>query len=213
MTDRFDVTFAGLDWYRGPDSARAFLVLRAVVAAASDDANAATAANLPLVTLLDRCNEQVTAVGQPALYAERRRRSSKGNIPDTDADAASSSSSSSPSSFSASAFHVSVAWALAPEVDAWTFSTQQVYEQWRHDTRGGLPLRIPVDSIKAKIGNAVTDIPLRKRPLISVATTGTTGASYGRQRQPKRARGGVGGDKTESGDDDRPSRKKSLFGL
>ncbi|CAK7234152.1 poly(U)-specific 3'-to-5' RNA exonuclease [Sporothrix bragantina] len=134
---RFGVAVTGLDWFRSPDSARAFLVLRAAV-------HDAQTPNQPLVKLLQRCNEQVTAVGQPALYAK------SGSSDDDDGHGA------------ASAFHVSVAWTLAADLAAWADTTQQVYEKWKLASDVKSPLHIPVESIKAKIGNMVTDIPLRK---------------------------------------------------
>ncbi|KAL1888602.1 poly(U)-specific 3'-to-5' RNA exonuclease [Sporothrix stenoceras] len=102
---RFDVAFDGLDWFRSPDSARAFLVLGAIVKGSSS-------MNEPLMKLLDRSNEQVTAVGQPALYA---RKSVDGDDPAVDS----------------SSFHVSVAWTLASNIDAWTDTTRNVYEGWQ----------------------------------------------------------------------------------
>ncbi|CAK7218023.1 poly(U)-specific 3'-to-5' RNA exonuclease [Sporothrix curviconia] len=176
---RFDVALTGLDWFRSPDSARSFLVLRATVPGAPT-------LNQPLVQLLQRCNEQVTAVAQPALYA-------KGGGGDD-------------SNGAASAFHISVAWTLATDPGAWAETTQQVYEQWRRDTQDEPPLRIPVESIKAKIGNAVTDIPLRKE-----------GAPASR-RQPsttKRARSDNNRSSNSDGAEDaeQPRPKRNLFGL
>lgn len=134
---QFTVTLKGLDWFRSPDSARAFLVMRVTL----DDAHSS---KQPLITLLRRCNSLVTRAGQPALYAD----SSSENVCD-DNDAA-------------SAFHVSIAWTLTADLMAWSEATRQVYETWKQANREEVMLRIPVKSIKAKIGNVVTDIPLSK---------------------------------------------------
>ncbi|CAK7265980.1 poly(U)-specific 3'-to-5' RNA exonuclease [Sporothrix epigloea] len=132
------VTLKGLDWFRSPDSARAFLVMRVTP-------NDAHSPIQPLVTLLRRCNALVTLVGQPALYAN-------GSSDDKDRD----------ENGAASAFHVSIAWTLAADLVAWSDATKQVYETWKQANREEAVLRIPVRSIKAKIGNVVTDIPLPK---------------------------------------------------
>lgn len=189
---RFDVTFGGLDWFRSPDSARAFLVLRAVIPNHGE-------ANEPLVTLVKVCNDEVTAVGQPALYAGRTSTDDNGTNDST---------------VDSSSFHVSVAWTLAAEIDAWAGATQKVYSEWRGDTmtaEDDPPLHIPVESIKAKIGNVVTDIPLRKASVSALTLASPTSTATGSgQRRSKRTR-------TDAGDGDsaseRRSSKKSLFGL
>jgi hypothetical protein len=187
---RFDVALDGLDWFRSPDSARAFLVLRAVV---KEDGSR----NEPLVELLNRCNEQVTAAGQPALYAQGLD-TGDGTGDDFVVDA--------------SSFHVSVAWTLASDIDSWAVATQKVYDEWRNEMalgRAEPPLRMPVESIKAKIGNVVTDIPLRKASISAPAKiSATTVVEESGQRRSKRAR-------TNNSDDasERRGRNKNLFGL
>ncbi|CAK7237975.1 poly(U)-specific 3'-to-5' RNA exonuclease [Sporothrix eucalyptigena] len=174
----FDVKLAGLDWFRSPDSARAFLVLRAVV---NNDGQ-----NGPLVTLLNRCNEQVTEVGQPALYAKK----------------------SGGDDNAASAFHVSVAWTLAADTESWAADTQQVYKEWLQGAEDKEPLTIPVDSIKVKIGNVVTDLPLRK-----ASVSGPNAVSTIRRPSTKRTRSGEDSiDATENKDAKQPSSKKSHIG-
>lgn len=90
----------GLAWFRSPDAARSFLVLRVRSAASSSSITTATATaatttnatstdpstangddhgragrrNPELAALLARCNACVGAVGQPVLYAPPRRR-------------------------------------------------------------------------------------------------------------------------------------------
>ncbi|EPE06699.1 hypothetical protein F503_03126 [Ophiostoma piceae UAMH 11346] len=186
----FSVVFSDLFWYCGPDSARAFLVLRAQVEGSPGSASSSSSThNGSLVTLLDRCNAQVTAAGQPALYS---------------GDASSTARS----------FHVSIAWTLA-DIEAWREPTSEVYERWRNsmdaseDDEGKERLRIDVESIKAKIGNVVTDIPLGKTAS-STLRPGT-----------KRSRGEShdGGDNTTNGSNksvksnDTRRKGKSLFGL
>ena len=187
----FSVVFSDLFWYRGPDSARAFLVLRAEVAGAAH--------NAPLVALLDRCNAQVAAAGQPALYAGDARSTAR-------------------------SFHVSIAWTLA-DIETWREPTSEVYARWRSSTgtgdgqgdgQGEEELRIHVESIKAKIGNVVTDIPL-----------GTTTAASTLRPGQKRSRGETeshdGVDDTTNGSSTKSSKSvkssdtrrkgKNLFGL
>ncbi len=197
-TAAFDVAFAGLTWYRGPDSARAFLVLRAVAVSTDGDSD-----DGPLVALLDCCNEQVTAAGQPALYEAWRARSEP---PST-----------------ASPFHISLAWTLASGTDSWATGTQEAYEKWQAEDRDDegsarVPLRIRVESIKAKIGNVVADIPLR-RPTTAgrvrhhqaarrQSNSNPSPSSLGQDAR-QRARVGTRHDTR----DDTKARKRNLFGL
>ena len=214
----FDVSLAGLDWFCSPDSARAFLVLRAVVQDGSA-CNAGTEAqtqtpvkNKPLVALLQRCNEQVTAAGQPALYATKGDGAHDAAADDND------DNDDDDGSRAASAFHVSVAWTLAADLAAWSDATQQAYEKWRQDDddddnadgHGNMtPLRIRVDSIKAKIGNVVTDIPLRKAGVSSAAS-----AAAVQQRPSKRTRSDeVSKGPVDTSDTKQPRTKRSLFGI
>ncbi|KIH89299.1 hypothetical protein SPBR_07464 [Sporothrix brasiliensis 5110] len=193
--ERFDVAFGGLDWFRSPDSARAFLVLRVVV----EDRRRSR--NEPLVSLLEQCNKQVTDVGQPALYTKSPAVAGD----DSDVDPAS--------------FHISVAWTLAPTttLDAWADATQQAYDDWQKQLRAGKdepPLTFAVESIKAKIGNVVTDIPLRPASMAASASTTTmkttTDAAVDRlPRRSKRSRS----DSSDALPERRRNSKKSLFGL
>ncbi|OAA55229.1 putative protein family UPF0406 [Niveomyces insectorum RCEF 264] len=141
----FDLRFSGLCWYRSPDAARAFLVLRVAPTAAP-----------PLIALLRRCNALVAGAGQPALYSGG---SGSGSVNDADV--------------AATAFHVSIAWTLAVDTPTWAMATAHAYVAWAHDTDDisngsssvnhrdgdGVPC-VHVASIKAKIGNVVTDVPL-----------------------------------------------------
>ncbi|ERS96684.1 hypothetical protein HMPREF1624_06893 [Sporothrix schenckii ATCC 58251] len=194
--ERFDVAFGGLDWHRSPDSARAFLVLRVVVV---EDRRRSR--NEPLVSLLEQCNKQVTDAGQPALYTKSPAVAGD----DSDVDPAS--------------FHMSVAWTLAPTttLDAWADATQNAYDDWQKQLRAGKdepPLTFAVESIKAKIGNVVTDIPLRPASIAASASTTTTktttDAAVDRlPRQSKRSRS----DSSDALSERRRNSKKSLFGL
>ncbi|CAK7268715.1 poly(U)-specific 3'-to-5' RNA exonuclease [Sporothrix epigloea] len=132
------VTLAGLDWFRSPDAARAFLVLRVKL----DDPLSPVQ---PLAALLRRCNALLLHAGQPALYTDG---GSDDEVVAGNGDA--------------SAFHVSIAWTLAADLEAWADTTRQVYETWKQANQKAAALFVPVKSIKSKIGNVVTDIPLAR---------------------------------------------------
>lgn len=136
----FHVFFSGLCWFRSPDSPRAFLVLRVTTSEARR--GAVQDENRPLVSLLARCNDHVAAVGQPTLYARP----------------ADPGQGSHGSHGAASAFHVSIAWTLSDAIDDWAQPTTAAYDVWQQTPAAAL--RIHVDSIKAKIGNVVSDMPL-----------------------------------------------------
>lgn len=168
----FDLAPRGLEWHRTSESGRSFLVLRvgsadAVSASAlaaprgigdgkgrekrqggstPTDAPATgmaqTAAkqrhNPELSNLLRRCNALVEEFGQPPLYAFRDGK---------DGD---------------DAFHISVAWSFAEPTSEVRQCTERVFS--RAGVRDEiLAMRIPVDGVKAKIGNVVTHIPLPAR--------------------------------------------------
>lgn len=179
----FEVVFSDLFWFRGPDSTRAFLVLRAEV---ESDAE-----NRPLVSLLEKCNAQVAEAGQPALY-------------------------SSDISSTARSFHVSIAWTLA-DIEPWLAPTDQAHEQWQKDhktSRSGL--RIDVKSIKAKIGNVVTDIPLDKAAISNGARPGKRAWSESTDTtESSRSENNKMSKRVEKGSNSNDTRRKgkSLFGL
>lgn len=200
----------GLGWFRSPDAARSFLVLRVRSASSSSSStdHSGTAdgdghggsdgggsghgragrRNPELAALLARCNACVGAVGQPVLYApqrwRRRRLRRLGEPPSTDEgaqdDAGSGLRSGSGTLDAAAeggqkggdategevvavdeeAFHVSIAWSFAEPTEEMRARTAAVFA--RDKFQRGLvdAIRIPVDGVKVKIGNVVTNIPL-----------------------------------------------------
>lgn len=135
----FDLCADHLSWHRSPDSNRSFLVLR--VLGSTQGHERSTGRNTELTTLLDRCNSLVSSYKQPTLYQ---------SSPEADND-----------SFR-TAFHVSVAWSFAEPTDDIQERTAAVFA--REEFRTGISrIRIPVDSVKAKIGNTVTNIVLLER--------------------------------------------------
>ncbi len=119
----FSVASHALGWHRSPDSARAFLVLR-VASSAADDGKQ----NPELGRLLALCNGLVAQAGQPELYAGAPDRGD-------------------------GAFHVSLAWSLARDVDEMERRTAAVAPDMA-------TVQLRVASVKVKIGNVVTNIPL-----------------------------------------------------
>ncbi|KAK7750091.1 poly(U)-specific 3'-to-5' RNA exonuclease [Diatrype stigma] len=175
----FDLAPRALAWHRTAESARSFLVLR-VASTSSKPATAAAAAtttttttttassggdptiagagagagaggstNPELAQLLGRCNRLVAEHGQPPLYAPRVLEGGSG----------SGSGSGTAALLPDDAFHVSVAWSFA-EVDSdLRARTEAAFAE--PGLRGGvLAARLHVDGVKAKIGNAVTHVPL-----------------------------------------------------
>ncbi|EFX04214.1 hypothetical protein CMQ_1142 [Grosmannia clavigera kw1407] len=165
------VGFNGLDWYRSPDSARAFLVLRVAVtdkaAVADVSKSRGRGHNHPLVSLLARCNSQVASVGQPTLYGQ------------------STASESDEDDTVAFAFHVSVAWTLADDIHAWVKLTEQAYGTWQQNQRkeSKEPLHFNVDSVKIKIGNIVSDIPLAASERRAKRARTNTGPNHGPRKK------------------------------
>ncbi|PFH61863.1 hypothetical protein XA68_15991 [Ophiocordyceps unilateralis] len=95
---------------------------------------ATKSANPQLIALLDRCNATANLFGQPALYGRTRDESV------------------------AMAFHLSIAWSFGLPGHEASLATLELFQhkRFRH-----LPTwRIDVAGVKAKIGNAVTHIPL-----------------------------------------------------
>ncbi|KAI1774766.1 hypothetical protein F4818DRAFT_418867 [Hypoxylon cercidicola] len=173
----FDLVPRGLEWHRTSESGRSFLVLRVgsasvkasctpdhspdpTPAASVEDVGHTTEApttglaeasppsredstaakqrhNPELSKLLRRCNALVEECKQPPLYAFK----------DNDGD---------------DAFHISIAWSFAEPTPEVRQRTERVFSQagMRDDI---LAIRVPVDGIKAKIGNVVTHISLPVR--------------------------------------------------
>lgn len=165
----FDLAPRGLAWHRTSESGRSFLVLRVGSANANaspaskstsetsttptptctrledgdgdGDFGAATKQrqrhNPELSKVLRHCNTLVEEYEQPPLYAFK----------DDDGD---------------DAFHISIAWSFAEPTPEVRERTEDVFSRagMRDEV---LSICVPVDGIKAKIGNVVTHIPLPVR--------------------------------------------------
>lgn len=157
-----------LEWHRTAESARSFLVLRVARAGTDSPASgaptqeteakgeAAGTHNAELTALLQRCNELAKAFQQPALYAF-----ATGAAPGEDPDQKAQPGTKAPVG---AAFHISVAWTFAQPTSELLEATREAFAS------GPEPLcerigavRIPVDGVKAKIGNVVTHVPLPER--------------------------------------------------
>lgn len=160
----------GLEWHRTAESARSFLVLRVARAAGSPDREPeeeeeeeAAPPNAELTDLLRRCNDLARAFQQPALYAFAAAAdgSSRVSGPGDEPQPNSQPETRAPVG---DAFHISIAWTFAQPTPELLEATQEAF------TSGPEPLcerigaiRIPVDGVKAKIGNTVTHVPLPER--------------------------------------------------
>lgn len=163
----------GLGWFRSPDAARSFLVLRVRSCAPSSGRNPELAA------LLARCNACVAARGQPVLYAHKRRgeeeegqeqQSARASIADDDDDdeEAGGGAGAGVVDVDQEAFHVSIAWSFAEPTEDLRARTAAVFARDEFhrglvgggDDEDGDGIRIPVDGVKVKIGNVITHIAL-----------------------------------------------------
>ncbi|KAF3764684.1 hypothetical protein M406DRAFT_27966, partial [Cryphonectria parasitica EP155] len=143
----------GLAWFRSAEGGRSFLVLRR-----------RTKKNYQLSTLLGKCNDLVAAYGQPRLYAR------SGNDDDDGTTAASregggvqavgGGEEDDAAGSVDDAFHVSIAWSFAVPTADIREQTAAVFA--RKEFQEGImrAIRIPVNGVKVKIGNVVTDIAL-----------------------------------------------------
>lgn len=138
----FALCVDGLAWFRSAESARSFLVLR-VRTAHHHQQHETARANPQLAALLAACNEVVAAQGQPRLYARE-----EGVQPVEGSEGPDG------------AFHVSIAWSFAEPTEEMRARTAAVFAQeaWQRDVVAGI--RIPVDGVKVKIGNVVTEVAL-----------------------------------------------------
>ena len=153
----FELRCAELAWHRSPDSNRSFLVLRvrsssATTTTNNEPDNEKVSQNRELTTLLDRCNKLVASYGQPTLY-QQKSETEGGSTRD--------------------AFHISIAWSFAEPTAELKERTAAVF------ARDGLQdavreIPVVVDAIKVKIGNVVTNIPLKGH--------GTKGDKTGRRK-------------------------------
>lgn len=143
----FELSCRGVEWHRTEESGRSFLVLRIASSAAepsSASANSAANPNPELTTLLKRCNALVSDYGQPQLYqwAVQEGGGSDGN------------------EAIGNAFHVSIAWSFAKPTEELERLTDQVFGDPEVKDSISQFARIPVDGVKAKIGNLVTHMAL-----------------------------------------------------
>ncbi|KAK3984862.1 hypothetical protein QBC44DRAFT_336124 [Cladorrhinum sp. PSN332] len=129
----FTLSATAVEWHRTPESDRSFLVLRVN----SSDSNS------ELTTLLKRFNSVCKEYSQPELYSR-----STSSDPDPDPDTASS------------AFHVSIAWSFSQPTDEIMQATENVFSGEKVKSKIEKEISIEVESVKARIGNVVTNIEL-----------------------------------------------------
>lgn len=133
----FDVTPTGLSWVSNFDESRYFLALE-LAKPANDDLN----------KLLRACNACASSWGMDRLYASSTEREGAQDV------VLPSDSSEDRSS----AFHISIAWTLqTPTVRALESVAAQVNGSLRDTV-------ITFSSVKVKIGNVVSDVPLFVQP-------------------------------------------------
>lgn len=154
----------GFAWFRSAEASRSFLVLRVRTAAQGVQAQQRRS-NPQLAALLQGCNEVVGAQGQPRLYAaqggggeveELDESGEGGGVQPVGGDEEGEGVDG--------AFHVSVAWSFAEPTEEIRARTAAVFAREEKRQKGVLEgIRIPVDSVKVKIGNVVTDIPLAEK--------------------------------------------------
>lgn len=146
----------GLEWVANYEMTRWFLVLKLE-----------KPPNNGLNKLLHLSNQTVTVFGQPPLYTDalqstadgqsRKRQAGSGGRSKKTAGAAASSSMnrSGPSSDMdmSSSFHVSIGWTLAAP-------TQGLRERLNSTSMNFQAIKVDINTVKAKIGNAITAISL-----------------------------------------------------
>ncbi|KAK2003921.1 hypothetical protein LX36DRAFT_41567 [Colletotrichum falcatum] len=134
-TGGFVLSPRGVGFFKSPDSDRAFLVLRVADPAAPCDSASTSGKNPQLRALLTRCNAVALRFNHPALYQTRAT-----ELVDD-------------------AFHVSIGWTFGlPPEDA-CLQTYALLKQpeFRRIRQWG----IEVAGVKVKIGNTVTNVPLK----------------------------------------------------
>lgn len=141
-----------VEWHRTGESGRSFLVLRVRSLLGKGSGGGGDAGdgdgtngnpNPELTALLRRCNAVVARYGQPGLYewAEDGQPNSGRRVGE--------------------AFHVSIAWSFAEPTEELVRATEQVFGG--RDTQQKLQkVQIPVEGIKVKIGNVITNVALRQ---------------------------------------------------
>lgn len=151
----FEVSFSNLDWVPNFDRTRWFLVLRLTVPNENG-----------LNKLLYICNKTVQEFGQPPLYAQTlvRTKSDKSKIPTKYKDTLGRRASDFKIDWDgiqdvSNAFHISIAWTLEPPNTDLLDATNSMAGILLEDVKKFV---IKIEEIKAKVGNVVTNIPLKK---------------------------------------------------
>lgn len=128
----FALACDNLAWHRSPDSERSFLVLRVRGPSGTND---------ELSALLRACNRLVASCGQPQLYTPKDPGQQESN-------------------HASDAFHISLAWSFTAPTAELSRKTAEVFA--RPEFRDAILSRIsiPVEGVKVKIGNVVTNIAL-----------------------------------------------------
>ena len=151
---RFEVSVTGFDWTANYQRTRWFLVMR-LDRAPQDGLN----------ELLRMSNTIVQRFGQPTLYTDSQpsrathpmypQAHKKPRKDSAKPDAASSTDSLSHMELvdASASFHVSIGWTLTTPSD----SLSKKLKHASHDFQG---MKISIDSVKVKIGNSITSIPL-----------------------------------------------------
>lgn len=133
----FDIAFSKLDWLSNSESTRWFLALRINTAGSNE-----------LKRLLGASNKVALKHGLPPLYAKKNNKPALFK-PGIDWDDTKDASD---------AFHISIGWTLEPPTQNLQDSTRSMAAMdLLVDGQGCLR----VEGIKAKVGNIVTDIPLK----------------------------------------------------
>jgi len=155
----FDIAFSGIDWVANFEQTRWFLVLR-VHKPEFDGQN----------KLLHVCNTTVEEYGQPPLYAHasttavtggNTAKSAKGPRKKTSRKVSSAESSKaywSNLQDVSGAFHISIAWTLGSPDQHLLALTKSITTNHFKDAA---QTRVNIQEIKAKVGNIVTNMPLR----------------------------------------------------
>lgn len=150
---RFEVGFCGLDWVPNFEKTRWFVVLRLNVPNGNG-----------LNKLLHVCNSTVQQHGQPPLYAKLSEEPAKKKESVSNARTKGRRGSELKTDWSSmqemsAAFHISIAWSLEPP-------SQDLLDITNMTTTDQLGLlqkiEVKVEDVKAKLGNVVTGIQLRK---------------------------------------------------
>jgi hypothetical protein len=165
VTDQasFEVQVAGIEWVANHERTRWFLVLKLTKPAGNS-----------LNLLLWASNQTATEFSQPSLYTTPEL-----PLPDEQKKPRRSlerGKTSTPSRLQlgfngqldcSTCFHISIAWSLQAPSESLLTRTKAL------DVGGLTDVRLVVGNVKAKVGNAVTSIPLSTKP---VDTRGILGA-------------------------------------